>query len=108
MYLCIFTNLGCKNGSRKLKITYTINLFTGTKKPKLKSESFYNKLQNIVQSLPSHQRIILLGDFNARIGNEIISGIKQRLNENVFNDNGEVVIDICTFNELRINNTIYN
>ncbi|XP_030754777.1 craniofacial development protein 2-like [Sitophilus oryzae] len=78
-------------------------------KPKQERKSFYNQLQNTIQSLPSdQQKILILGDFNARIGNQIIPGIKQRFNENVLNDNGELMIDLCTFNKLRINNTFYD
>lgn len=49
--------------------------------------------------------MIIFGDFNARIGNEIVPGIKQRFNETVLNDNGELMITLCAFNEVRINNT---
>lgn len=77
-------------------------------KPKQERESFYDQLQNTIESLPNDQQSIILGDFNARIGNQIIPGIKQRFNENVLNDNGELMIDLCALNELRINNTFYD
>ncbi|KAK5648854.1 hypothetical protein RI129_003746 [Pyrocoelia pectoralis] len=52
--------------------------------------------------------MVILGDFNARFGNEIIPMIKQRFNEKVINDNGELLINTCSLNKLRINNTYFN
>ena len=52
--------------------------------------------------------MVILGDFNARIGNEVVPGVKQKFNENVLNDNGELMINMCAFTELRINNTFYD
>ncbi|XP_065172608.1 uncharacterized protein [Atheta coriaria] len=48
-----------------------------------------------------------MGDMNARIGNTAIKGIKQRFNESDLNDRGEMLIEFCAQNELRINNTFY-
>lgn len=47
-------------------------------------------------------RTIILEDFNARVGNLVILGIKQKLNEEELNENGELLIDFCTENEFRI------
>lgn len=52
--------------------------------------------------------MILLGDFNARIGNEVVPGIIQKFTENTLNDNGELIINTCAFNRLRINNVFYD
>lgn len=46
-----------------------------------------------------------MGDFNFRIGNNIIPSIKQRFNEEILNENGEMLINLCIEQELRINNT---
>lgn len=43
-----------------------------------------------------------MGDLNARVGNYIIPGIKQRFNESVEND-GELLVDLCSQNNLKIN-----
>ena len=40
-------------------------------KAKEERDSFYEKLQNIIESIPQNDSIIILGDFNARIGNEV-------------------------------------
>lgn len=45
----------------------------------------------------------MLGDLNARVGDEIIPGIKNRFNENDINDNGEILIQFCALNEFPSN-----
>lgn len=77
-------------------------------KPQQEREGFYDQLQDTIESITPNETTIILGDFNARIGNDIIPGIKQRFNEDVTNDNGELMINLCTINELRINNTFFN
>ena len=76
-------------------------------KPKETREVFYDQLHNEIQTIPIDQNIIIMGDLNARVGNDIISGIKQRFNEDIKNDNGDLLIDLCSQNNLRINNTFF-
>lgn len=71
-------------------------------------EDFYTHLQEVIDEIPTHERTIILGDFNARIGNSVIPEIKQRFNEDVINENGKLLINLCADNELRINNTFFN
>lgn len=76
-------------------------------RPKAERELFYDELQDTIYKLPPRQPMIILGDFNARVGNEVIPGVKQRFNEAAVNNNGELMMGLCSFNELRINNTFY-
>lgn len=46
-------------------------------------EQFYKELQKTINSFQNKDPVIILGDFNARIGNNIIPGTKQRFNEDV-------------------------
>ena len=46
--------------------------------------------------------------FNARIRNDVLRGVKQRFNEDVLNYNGELLVNVCASNELRINNTFFD
>ncbi|XP_030767311.1 craniofacial development protein 2-like [Sitophilus oryzae] len=72
-------------------------------KPEEMSIDFYENLQSAIDKIPRHKKIILLGDLNARIGNEVVDGIKQKYNENITNRNGEILTEFCGQNELRIN-----
>jgi hypothetical protein len=75
-------------------------------KPLQHGELFYQELQDTVNSIPKAEHLIA-GDFNARIGARIIEGVKQRFNEDVLNENGEIMSSFCA-NELRINNTFFD
>ncbi|KAK9881036.1 hypothetical protein WA026_014379 [Henosepilachna vigintioctopunctata] len=77
-------------------------------KPKREREQFFENLQNTLDKIPSDELVIVMGDFNARIGNTVIPGVKQRFHEDQINDNGELMVNLCSFNNLRINNTFYN
>ncbi|XP_045477011.1 craniofacial development protein 2-like [Harmonia axyridis] len=48
-------------------------------KPKKERELFYDQLQETVERQPANEAMIVLGDFNARIGSEIIPGINSDL-----------------------------
>ncbi|XP_056639351.1 craniofacial development protein 2-like [Diorhabda sublineata] len=78
-----------------------------TSKSQEETDSFYDELQITMDKIPKQDEIMILGDFNGRIGNEVISGIKNRFNEKTLNSNGEQLIQFCAHNELRINNTFY-
>lgn len=51
--------------------------------------------------------IILLAHLNARITCKILNGGKNRFNEKVINENGKQLVQFCSQNESRINNTFY-
>jgi len=52
--------------------------------------------------------VIVLGNFNARVGNNTMAEIKQRFNEDVRNENGDLLVDSCIQYRLQINNTFFN
>ena len=61
-------------------------------KPKQEREHFYQELQQLLDKLNTKEDIYILRDFNARIGNDTIGGVKSRFNENVKNENDELLI----------------
>lgn len=76
-------------------------------KPEREKESFYDTLHEYLNLVPPDKPVLILGDFNARIGNNIVPGIKQRFNEATLNDNGMLLTQFCSDNALRINNTFF-
>lgn len=76
-------------------------------KPKIDKDEFYDTLQSSLDKIPRNQPVLVLGDLNARIGNNVIHGIKNRFNEEACNDNGVMLTQFCADNELRINNTFF-
>lgn len=77
-------------------------------KSKGEREELYEQLQTILEEISHQELSIFIDDFNARIGNEIFSGVKERLNKEHVNANGELMIILCAFIELRINNTFFD
>lgn len=66
---------------------------------------FYEELENDARHFPTSEK--LLGDFNARVGNHAIPGIKSRFNEITCNESGNILIHTCSQNNWRINNTYF-
>jgi exonuclease III len=70
-------------------------------------ESFYNDLQSIIDRTPKGDVVVIIGDFNAKVGKHIggegdtIGG--HGLGEQ--NEAGERLIEFCDGNRLRITNT---
>lgn len=77
-------------------------------KPRIDKETFYENLQTTLEPIRTQDYICVLGDFNARIGNDIIDNVKQRFNEEQTNENGDLMTNFCLLNELRINNTFFD
>ena len=77
-------------------------------KSKLEKEQFYDSLQENLSKIPPNNPILILGDLNARVGNDVVHGIKHRFNEGEYNDNGTIFVQLCADNELRINNTFFD
>ena len=44
-------------------------------KPKVEREEFYNQLDVLLNTIPRENKLILAGDFSAKIGNKVIAGI---------------------------------
>ncbi|VEN37907.1 unnamed protein product [Callosobruchus maculatus] len=73
---------------------------------------FYNKLQDIMQNIPSREITIIAGDLNAKVGKYKDQGdLKQvigRFGVGERNERGEKLIDFCIQNKLVITNTTFN
>lgn len=72
-------------------------------------DTFYNNLQGIIHRTPKHDMIIVMGDMNAKVGNnntdrETSIG-KHGLGE--MNENGERMMDFCEMNGLIACNTLF-
>ena len=72
-------------------------------------EQFYSTLSDIIKDVPSSDKLLLLGDFNARVGRDHSSwecvigkhGIGRE------NSNGTLLLSLCSQHNLIITNTIF-
>ena len=72
-------------------------------------EAFYEQLQAVMDKLPRRDLKILMGDLNAKVGadntnRELIMG---KHGVGVQNENGELLTEFCTFNDLVIGGTVF-
>ena len=73
------------------------------------SEQFYLDLQELVCKVPKRDMLLIMGDFNARVGNDVEAWHRTigRFSPHDKNDNGERLLDFCAFNNLVVTNTIF-
>jgi len=72
-------------------------------------EAFYNSLSEIIRSVPYKHRIILLGDFNARVGRDHSAWPRVLGHHSIGNEhsNGSLLLQFCAQHELTITNTLF-
>ncbi|KAK2188934.1 hypothetical protein NP493_119g04017 [Ridgeia piscesae] len=77
--------------------------------PDENKEVFYNQLANVLSGIPRTDKLLLIGDFNARIGRDndkwpLVMG-KHGIGK--CNSNGELLLALCSEFELIVTNTMF-
>ena len=107
------------NGSERL-LTLRLNTITGpvtlvsvyaptlTSTPEMK-DKFYENLSSVINSISRNDQLILLGDFNARVGADHDSwpSCLGKFGVGKMNENGQRLLELCTFHNLCIANTYF-
>ena len=72
-------------------------------------EKFYEDLNHVISSVPKQDKHILLGDFNARVGqdHETWAGVLGTQGIGSCNDNGLLLLQTCASHKLLISNTVF-
>ena len=72
-------------------------------------DTFYEHLNNTLSSIPRQDKIILLGDFNARVGSNhlVWEGIIGKHGVGNSNENGLRLLNLCASHDLVITNTFF-
>lgn len=72
-------------------------------------ESFYHQLQTVYDRTPRRDVIVVIGDFNAKIGNNNtdLETVMGQHGLGSMNENGEILADFCTSNDIVIGGTIF-
>lgn len=73
-------------------------------------DRFYDELSQVLKDIPNADKIILLGDFNARVGSDqhIWPKVLGKFNSGRVNSNGEILLALCSEHQLAITNTYFN
>ena len=77
--------------------------------PEENKETFYSQLKGTLRNIPSTDKLLLIGDFNARIGRENVkwpSALGQ-YGIGKCNSNGELLLALCTEFDLIVTNTMF-
>ena len=71
-------------------------------------DDFYESLQSAVEAVLKHDVLLVIGDLNARVGNNNTGRerVMGRHGTDTINNNGERMHDLCEFNDLVIGGTI--
>ena len=72
-------------------------------------ECFYDTLNETIKAIPPSHKLLLLGDFNARVGVDYSSwpNVLGKHGVGRENSNGTLLLSVCAQNELIITNTIF-
>ena len=72
-------------------------------------DTFYESLNTAIENVPATHKLLLLGDFNARVGRDYTSWENTIGRHGVGNENsnGTRLLSLCAQNELSITNTIF-
>lgn len=70
-------------------------------------DAFYDQLESTLRQIPNNHRVVLLGDFNARVGRqaELWPGVVGSNGIGNINLNGELLLSKCAEHDLTITNT---
>ena len=80
---------------------------SGTAQVAAPSDTFYDQLQSVVSDVPPRDMLLVLGDFNARVGSDFQSwrSVIGPHGMGDCNGNGERLLDFCSNIQLLVTNT---
>ena len=70
-------------------------------------ERFYEDLQDLVEPTPPKDALIIIGDWNAKVGSQETPGVTGKFGFGVQNEAGHRLIEFCQENALVIANTLF-
>ena len=70
-------------------------------------EWFYEDLQDLLELTPQKDVLFIIGDWNAKVGNQETPGVTGKFGLGVQNEAGQRLIEFCQENTLVIANTLF-
>ena len=70
-------------------------------------ERFYEDLQDLLELTPKKDVIIIIGDWNAKVGSQETPGVAGKFDLGIRNEEGQRLIEFCQENALVIANTLF-
>ncbi|XP_064645936.1 craniofacial development protein 2-like [Lineus longissimus] len=95
--------------SRYVKLSVLVNYAPTEVADDADKDDFYDGLQSTIDRIPNHDVLLLLGDFNARLGSDN-AGRESNMGKHgmgTMNDNGSRLSDLCGANRLTVGGTLF-
>ena len=70
-------------------------------------EEFYEDLQDLLELTPQRDVLFILGDWNAKLGSQEITGVMGKFGLGVQNEAGQRLTEFCKENALAIAKTLF-
>jgi len=72
-------------------------------------DEFYDQLDSLIQRIPKDEQLLLLGDFNARVGADHDSwpSCLGKFGVGKLNENGQRLLEMCSYHDLCITNSFF-
>ena len=70
-------------------------------------EQFYEDLQDLLELTPKKDVLFIIGDWNAKVGSQEITGVTGKTGLGVQNEAGQRLTEFCRENTLFIANTLF-
>ena len=70
-------------------------------------EWFYEDLQDLLELTPQKDVLFIIGDWNVKVGSQVIPGVTSKFGLGVQNEAGQRLIEFCQENTLVIANTLF-
>ena len=70
-------------------------------------EWFYEDLQHLLELTPQKDVLLIIGDWNAKVGSQETPGVTGKFGLGVQNEAGQRLIELCQENALVIANTLF-
>ena len=71
------------------------------------AERFYEDLQDLLELTPKKDALLIIGDWNAKVGSQEIPGVTGKFDLGVQNEAGQRLTGFCQENTLVITNTLF-
>ena len=70
-------------------------------------EEFYDELQDLLELISKKDVLFIIGDWNAKVGSQEISGVMGKFGPGVQNEAGQRLTEFCQKNALVTANTLF-
>ena len=70
------------------------------------TDQFYEDLEDL-ELTPKKDVLFIIGDWNAKVGNQDIPGVTGKFGPGELNESGQMLTEFCQENELVIANTLF-